>query len=444
MEKEPDYRSDFDSGSSSAEGEEDIVDRGIEAYHPMGKEEQVVTIFKGPFDPGGQPEFDGENKFQIGLHAWNVSGGTSLTKAVLRDKEKFRDYWTWPNALRLIKESERVGLEFQLPLERWLGFGGEAGHSEDSLDPLVSACSLAMHTSKMLLLSTANIGAHLHPLHLSRLGANFDHVSEGRWGLNIVAGWSKSEANFFGLGESLDYSLRHELADEFLTLLKHAWAMRAPFEFDGKFFSSKHVLVTGPYPTRQPRPFFLSPAYSDSSIDFVAKQCDVLICRSPAGDLGELNEVALKTKALATEKYNRYIKSISPVYCVAAATDKDAEAEADALAAEIDVKATDHFIRTFSDQPGEFEGALPPLKATGNSKKSLRKVVGEDSYRRAALGLGALQLIGSYDTIAEKLRFLATDCSQDGVAMSFFDPLKGVHLLEDEIFPRLRKMALRR
>src|SRR2546425_1045850 len=33
----------------------------------------TADIFKGPFDPGGQPELEGRNKLLLGLFAWNVS-----------------------------------------------------------------------------------------------------------------------------------------------------------------------------------------------------------------------------------------------------------------------------------------------------------------------------------------------------------------------------------
>ena len=442
MGKEPEYQPEY-KGGQAASSEEDIVARGIEAYRPMGKEEQVVTILGGPFDPGGQPELETDNKLILGLYAWNVAGGANLTKAVSLDREKFRDYWSWPNSLRLIKESERIGLEFALPLDRWIGFGGEEGYAENTLDPWVSACALAMHTSRMLLMSAVNVGAHLHPLHVSRLGANFDHVGNGRWALNVIPGWSPAEAEFFGL-DSMEHDLRHQLADEFVTLIKHAWSMHAPFEFKGQFFHSKHVLVAGPYPTRRPRPFFLSGAYYDEGIDFAAKQCDWLICRSPSGELADLKNTAVKAKKLATQKYNRYLKSVAPVYCVMAASERAAQDEFDLLGSEIDDEAVGNFIRAFSDQPGEFEGALPASATVAQNNGSLKEAMGDEAYRRVALGLGSLQLVGSYDTVAEMVRLLATEHHQDGLAFAFFDPLKGIHQLEDEIIPRLRKMALRR
>ena len=44
-------------------------------------------------------------------------------------------------------------------------------------------------------------------------------------------------------------------------------------------------------------------------------------------------------------------------------------------------------------------------------------------------------------TVAEKLRLLSTEYGQDGVVLSFFDPMKGLHQLEDHVIPALIKRA---
>ena len=96
----------------------------IQAYMPLRRKEQKVGITHGPYDPGGQPVLETDNRFYLGFFAWNVAGGTSITKAVLLDQDNYRDYWTWPRASHLIKEAERGGLEFELPIGGWLGSGG--------------------------------------------------------------------------------------------------------------------------------------------------------------------------------------------------------------------------------------------------------------------------------------------------------------------------------
>ena len=432
------------TGQATTKPEEDITQRGVlQDVMPTRRVEQRVAITRGPLDPGGQPDLETGNGLYLGLFGWNAAAGCSITKAVLRDRDRYRDYFTWPRASVLIKEADRVGLEFQLPLGRWRGFGGEIGFEEDQLDALTSASALAQVTSNILLASSVHLGSHLHPLHVARIGANIDHASGGRWGLNIVAGWNRGEAETFGL-ESLDHDLRYETGDEFVTLMKHSWSMTTPFEFQGQFFKSKHVNIVGPKPTRRPRPFLINAGYSPAGIDFAAKQCDWLLCRSPSGDWNEVKEVTERAKVRAAHNYGRRLKTLTYVYAVMAETDAQAQEEFEMLASMIDTEAADNFIRRVLDQPGEAEGALFPPETLAKDAATVREMIGEDSYRRMALGLGGMHLVGSYDTVAEKLRLLATECGQDGIVFSFFDPAKGLHELEDQVIPRLRKIGLRK
>ena len=53
-----------------------------------------------------------------------------------------------------------------------------------------------------------------HPLHLAKFAASIDHMSHGRWGLNVVTGYKKSEYEMFGLSP-IEHDLRYEMADEF-------------------------------------------------------------------------------------------------------------------------------------------------------------------------------------------------------------------------------------
>ena len=95
----------------------------------MGKR---VDITAGPFDPGGQPVIESENKVLLGVFAWNLAGGTSITKAVLLDPERRRDYWAWPQATHLMREADRIGCEFEVPFGRWLGHDGVTGFNEQA------------------------------------------------------------------------------------------------------------------------------------------------------------------------------------------------------------------------------------------------------------------------------------------------------------------------
>ena len=62
---------------------------------------------------------------------------------------------------------------------------------------------------------------------------------------------------------------------------------------------------------------------------------------------------------------------------------------------------------------------------------------------RIALGIGAWQIIGSYETVAERIREL-NEVGIESILMCFFDPLGGLHHMEDEILPILKRIELRK
>ncbi|MCY4630125.1 MAG: LLM class flavin-dependent oxidoreductase, partial [bacterium] len=68
--------------------------------------------------------------------------------------------------------------------------------------------------------------------------------------------------------------------------------------------------------------------------------------------------------------------------------------------------------------------------------------IGRDLFMRMGLGIGAHQFVGSYDTVAEMLRELY-EAGIESALISFFDPFLGLQQMEEEIFPRLKKMGLR-
>jgi alkanesulfonate monooxygenase SsuD/methylene tetrahydromethanopterin reductase-like flavin-dependent oxidoreductase (luciferase family) len=67
----------------------------------------------------------------------------------------------------------------------------------------------------------------------------------------------------------------------------------------------------------------------------------------------------------------------------------------------------------------------------------------KDAIERLALGFTAPQIVGSYETCAEQLREL-NDAGLESTLLCFYDPQKGLHQMQDDVIPILRKMGLRK
>src|SRR3546814_1403139 len=64
------------------------------------------------------------NAFKLGTFASNCASGLTITK--------HPDRWSgsWEDNLRLARMLDEAGIDFMLPIARWLGFGGETRSEE--------------------------------------------------------------------------------------------------------------------------------------------------------------------------------------------------------------------------------------------------------------------------------------------------------------------------
>jgi len=67
---------------------------------------------------------------KLGLFSANCSSGMAVTK--------IEDRWraTWDDNLRLGRLADEVGIDFMLPIARWIGYGGDTNFHEGVLDPV--------------------------------------------------------------------------------------------------------------------------------------------------------------------------------------------------------------------------------------------------------------------------------------------------------------------
>ena len=98
--------------------------------------------------------------------------------------------WTFDYNVELVRRAEELGFDLAFSRTQWLPKGGYDGDA--SLDAFIGLGAMAAVTKKILLISTIHVlYGPLHPLHIAKYGATLDHISKGRWGINVVTG------NFF-------------------------------------------------------------------------------------------------------------------------------------------------------------------------------------------------------------------------------------------------------
>ncbi|MEI9923771.1 MAG: LLM class flavin-dependent oxidoreductase [Bradyrhizobium sp.] len=129
-----------------------------------------------------------------------------------------------------------------------MDFGGESHYRENFLDPFISTVALAPVTTRIITISTVHVlYGNWHPLHLARFAATADHISGGRFGLNIVTGYDATEPLMFGM-DRIEHDARYDRAGEFSSIMEQLWAGEDNVTFDGRFYKLEGAYVS-PRPT---------------------------------------------------------------------------------------------------------------------------------------------------------------------------------------------------
>jgi alkanesulfonate monooxygenase SsuD/methylene tetrahydromethanopterin reductase-like flavin-dependent oxidoreductase (luciferase family) len=112
----------------------------------------------------------------------------------------------------------RPASNFLFPIAKWRGFGGKTNYLGTSLETMTWASALLAQTSRIHVFSTVHVPI-FHPLVAAKMGATIDHISNGRWGLNVVSGWSEHEFGMMGI-EVLPHAERYQRTEAYIEILK--------------------------------------------------------------------------------------------------------------------------------------------------------------------------------------------------------------------------------
>jgi FMNH2-dependent dimethyl sulfone monooxygenase len=141
----------------------------------------------------------------------NVSGG------LVTSKIEQRTDWGYEYNRELAVLAENNGFEYALSQVRYMAsYGAEYQHESTSF-----SLALLLATQRLKVIAAVHPGLW-HPGVLAKLGATADHLSNGRFAVNVVSGWFKGE--FTALGEPwLEHDERYRRSEEFIRALRQIW-----------------------------------------------------------------------------------------------------------------------------------------------------------------------------------------------------------------------------
>jgi alkanesulfonate monooxygenase SsuD/methylene tetrahydromethanopterin reductase-like flavin-dependent oxidoreductase (luciferase family) len=328
--------------------------------------------------PDESPVFSG-NPLKLGVFGMNASYG------IIRSHAETSFEPSYAHNVAIARKTDELGLEMMVPLGRWKGFGGTTDNHGQNLETYTWASAMSQHTEYPTIFSTSHVPT-IHPLVAAKQSTTIDHVSEGRFALNIVSGWFSPEMEMFG-GKQLEHDERYERTHEWTELLKTFWTEQG-FEFDGEFYQvekneevdesmrGEHYVSGGymrPKPIQQPRPPVMSAGQSEAGRDFAATHADLSFFSMTGLDQGAEFVEDMEERAAEKGRDRNDMNVISFGLCCIADTEADAQAEYDEIVEKADWESANNMIdlvgiesETFDDPQNELaerfvtgDGSMP-------------------------------------------------------------------------------------
>ena len=180
---------------------------------------------------------------------------------------------TWPNTVTLAQLADDMEFEALVPVARWRGFGGATDPQGPGFETFTWAAGIAGATQHAGVISTSHVALN-HPIIAAKQSTVIDHISNGRYTLNVVNGWNFPEMEMFGVS-MLEHDDRYACAEEWLTIVKRLWSEDERFDFDGKFYRIKGGYLQ-PKPIQAPYPAIMNAGSSERGRHFACKHCDLV------------------------------------------------------------------------------------------------------------------------------------------------------------------------
>lgn len=358
------------------------------------------------------------NRFQLAVFGVNVSHGCTISTAAHGIEVD------WHESVRLAQRADTLGLEALIPVCRWKGFGGPSEFNHRTFETYTWAAGLAQATQRIHVFATTAVPT-IHPVLAAKQATTIDHISGGRFGLNVVAGWNSHEVAMFGL-QQLPHEARYALTDEWMSLVKALWTRDGEFDFAGRYFNSPGCYAE-PKPLQRPRPPIMSAGVSPAGRRFAAKHTDMNFILAPTLDAAR--DTVADIKRIARADYAREVE----VWGNAAVFCRATRAEAKDY--------YEHVIHTHGDLIAA--GNLLDTFTVESGSQSTDPALREAYLRNMMAGYSGFPVVGAAEDVVDFLQQMA-DCGLAGATLSWPDYAAGLDQLEADILPALEARGLRR
>jgi alkanesulfonate monooxygenase SsuD/methylene tetrahydromethanopterin reductase-like flavin-dependent oxidoreductase (luciferase family) len=329
----------------------------------------------------------------------------------------------WPNTLTLARLADEMEFEALVPVGRWKGFGGVTNFNGPGFECFSWAAGVGACTRNSAVFSTSHV-LTVHPIMAAKQATTIDHITGGRFALNVVTGWHRPEMEMFG-APLLGHDDRYTLAVEWLEIIKRLWTADGEFDFEGQHFKIRKGYLE-PKPLQKPFPPVMNAGNSEKGRDYAIRYCDVAFVNLNRGDLSVSKAVIEDYRRRAREEFGRELQVWSHAYIVQGETEAEAK---------------DYFDE-YVHRKGDWEAATNLVETMGLN------TVGRTQEQLRAMkmhfigGWGGFQLVGTKEQVVDGLCKLSA-LGLDGVVVSWPRYIEDMRVFQRETLPLLRQAGMR-
>jgi dimethylsulfone monooxygenase len=358
-----------------------------------------------------------DHKLKLGTFQSNLDYGCLMADVEGRLKI------TWSNTVALAKLGDEMEFEALVPVARWRGFGGKLNPQGPGFETYTWASGIAASTENAGVVATSHCSIN-HPITAAKQGAVIDHISNGRYILNIVTGWNKPEIDMFG-AEMLPHDERYDMAEEWLHIVKRLWTEDDEFDHEGKYYKIAKGYLQ-PKPIQKPYPAIMNAGGSERGRHFACKHCDLAFTALGAPSFEQNKAQVEAYRRLACEEYGREIAVWTSANIIQAETEAEAR------------RFSDHLVH----EKGDWEAVTFALDTLGLNAKTFSPEAIKHLKELFIAGWGGYPLIGTREQVVDGLKTLSA-MGLDGVLLSWPRFEDGMREFKSVTYPLLVQAGLR-
>jgi alkanesulfonate monooxygenase SsuD/methylene tetrahydromethanopterin reductase-like flavin-dependent oxidoreductase (luciferase family) len=358
-----------------------------------------------------------DRKLKLGTFCSNLSGGCAIS-----DIDGVLEV-TWPNTLELARMGDAMEFEALVPVGRWKGFGGRTNFNGEGFESFSWASAIGASTKYSGVFATSHVPT-IHPVMAAKQGTTIDHVTGGRFTLNVVTGWYKPEIEMFGEAQ-MEHDTRYDRAIEWLEIIKLLWTREEEFDYDGKFYKIAKGWLK-PKPIQKPYPVVMNAGGSEKGRHYAAKYCDVAFIVLQSHDLDDMRAHVSRYRDFARQEYGREIQVWTNSYVVQGDTEADAK----------------KFLIYYVHEHGDWEAVENLITTLGINAQTMPPEVAQGLKAHFIAGWAGYPIVGSKEMVVDELG-KPSSAGFDGVILSWAKFVEQMREFQEVTYPLVVQAGLR-